>query len=706
MIYPKLKSKMPINVSVKNLGGGVNMRERSVNIDDGQCVKMSNLWYKDGVLKNRPGINVSPENKLYDADSFHSLWYDVSVFPSETAPLSEPCRLCLCRESTMEGVFLKFYLLYRDGSIKEAGNIDFYRVSPYATLSTPHLCSVFCADRTLGSGIYIMLSMYNYEEEDPNSHIRFYELNGTLDGWENVTDTVMYVPTVYINGRGNNYGAVWEEPVPSFAPTAFCEPMNMLTGKFKAIYGTDGLSHTFKLPFENLTERRGEDIVCTMAIDTARFTWVIPWNSTQSAPVSTLGKNVIATVDRQQGKIIFVYENYDYAPLSIASTIGNNLEITAYKTDIDPINVFNSAQVCCEYSGRLFIGGFERDENAVYFSAMSNPFYFPSQNIVRTSFQTGRITALAKQNKLLIAFKENECYSISSKNVTEYDMKRVIEGTEKFPSKLSDIRLDILSSEIGCDCPATLLNCANRLVWLSSTGTIYTIIASNQFSKGNVYELSLNIEPFLNGLDADAMRSAFAVCNDGYYIAFIGKRAVAMDYTIKGFRYVASCSDQKSAGRTIHWYLWELPKEITFLDGVTINGKALLVGCRATDEDFWYGTATLWGDEDCIPCGNFENLYVERRSIPFSLRTKSFDFGSGAVKKITNGAYLCMDNFSNAQLSALEGERVLASKKLSRQCINGDSNFVSFRNVSFNHLALDIEGESPVSIGGFEIRAV
>lgn len=703
MKYPKLKESKHKKVSVKNLGGGVNMRERTFNIDDGQCSQMNNLWYKDGVLKNRPGICISSENKLYDNYTYHSLWYDVSVFPSETAPLSEPCRLCLCLESTMEGIFLKFYLLYKDGSIKDAGRIDFYRASPYATISKPHLCSVFCADKTIGSGIYVMLSMHNYEETDPNPHILFYELSETLDSWENVTDAVMYVPTVYINGRGNNYGAVWDEPVPSFAPTAFCEPMNMLTGKFKAIYGTDGLSHTFKLPFENLTARKGEDIVCTMTIDTASFTWVIPWDDGESAPVSTLGKNVIATVDRQKGKITFVYENREYAPLTIASTIGNNLEITAYKTNIKPINILNSAQVCAEYSGRLFIGGFEQDESAVYFSAMSNPFYFPSQNIVRTSLQTGKITALAKQNKLLIAFKENECYSISSKNVTEYDMKAVIEGTEKFPTKLSDIRLDILSSEIGCDCPSTILNCANRLVWLSSTGTIYTIIASNQFSKGNVYELSLNIEPFLKGLDSKQMRGAFAVCNDGYYIVFIGKRAVAMDYTIKGFRYVASCSDQKNAGRSIHWYLWEFPKEITFLDGATVNGAAVLVGCRDADENFWYGTATLSGDEDCIPMGKYENLYVERQSIPFSLITKRFDFGSGAVKKYINGAYLYMENCDSAKISAFEGERVLASKEIKP---NEKINFVAFKNISFNSLALGIEGKGCVSLGGFELSAV
>ena len=179
-----------------------------------------------------------------------------------------------------------------------------------------------------------------------------------------------------------------------------------------------------------------------------------------------------------------------------------------------------------------------------------------------------------------------------------------------------------------------------------------------------------------------------------------------MDYTIKGFRYVASCSDQKSAERSIHWYLWELPKEITFLEGITINGSALLVGCRATDEDFWYGTATLSGDEDCIPCGNFENLHIERRNIPFSLTTKSFDFGSGAVKKITNGAYLYMDNFSTAKLSVLEGERVLAAKELPCQCINGDGIFASFKNITCRRLALNIQGEGPFSVGGFEIKAV
>ena len=66
MIYPKLKESKYKSVSVKNLGGGVNMRERPVNIDDGQCSQMNNLWYRDGVLKNRPGICITSEKKLYD----------------------------------------------------------------------------------------------------------------------------------------------------------------------------------------------------------------------------------------------------------------------------------------------------------------------------------------------------------------------------------------------------------------------------------------------------------------------------------------------------------------------------------------------------------------------------------------------------------------------------------------------------------------
>ena len=705
MLYPEYESRTKKKISVKRMDGGVNLRELPFNIDDGQCSELKNMWFERGALSTRPGLEINPENKLYDRDTYHMLWYDVSLFPAEVSPLSEPCRLVLCRESNMEGVRLKFSFIYADSSIQSAGSIDFYRASPTASFYTPHLCCVFYNNSQRGSGIYVMLCLYDYMTGKGDGRIRFYELDNDLVTWTNVTEEKMYVPTVYINGRGNNYGAVWEEPVPSFAPTAFCEPMNMLTGKFRAFYGTDGLSHSFKLPFENLTNRSGEHITCTLNILGSLYSWSIAPDSDISNTLYLMGKNMAVRVDRAEGRIMFIDPaNGNSVAPAITSIIGNNLEIVAYKSDFAAVNSLNTAQIFCEYSSRLFISGFEGDENAVYFSAQSNPFYFPSQNIVRAGSQSGKITALAKQGKLLIAFKENECYSIDSKNVQEYKMDAVISGIEDLPKKFSDIRLDLLSSEIGCDCPATLLNCANRLVWLNSSGVIYTIIASNQYSKGNVYELSLNIEPYLKGLDKETMRAAFAVCHGGYYIAFIGKNAVAMDYTIKGFRYVASYSDQKQASRSIYWYLWQLPEELTLFEGATVNGEAVLIGCRATDENFWYGTVTLSGEEDCIPMGHFDTLYIEKRSISYSLKSKNFDFATARGKKFINGAYLYMGNKQPVTLSIIDGDNVLAEKTVPEGS-GAAPRRVHLKNVPLSLCAIGLKGEGQIQLGGFELNA-
>lgn len=705
MKYPEYKAAKPRRIAVKSMNGGLNLRERPFNIDDGQCSEMQNMWFEGGALRTRPGIKTDNQNIIFDADTYHALWYDISLFGAGVTPLSDPCRLALCRETTMEGIILKFYMLYSDGAVKPAGNIAFYRTSPTSSIFTPKVCSVFYNSSSTGSGIYVMLSMCNYEETERGTHVRFYELSNDLTVWTDVTEQKLYIPTVYINGRGNNFGAVGDEPALSFAPAAFCEPMSMLTGKFRALYGTDGLSHTFKLPFQELTKRSGETVTCRLTYMGSEYLWRISPESAFSNTVELMGESYSVELDRKGGRVTFVDpSNMNYKPLPITELLGNNLEITAYCSDTKYLETINTSGVFCEYSSRLFLSGFEGSPNGIFFSAGSNPFYFPVDNVLKLGSQAGKITALAKQGKLLVAFKAEECHSIDCRSVEEYDMNLVVTGSTKFPSKLSDVRVDILSSEIGCDCPGTLLNCANRLVWLSTHGVIYTIIASNQYSKGNVYELSLNIEPYLKACDKEKMRSAFGVLHSGYYVLFIGNEAVAMDYTIKGFRYVASCSDQKQTSRSIYWYLWKLPEELSFSGGVSINGQAVLLGYRATDEHFWYGTATLSGEEDIIPVGKFGALGAEKREIFCSFRTKSFDFDFLKVNKFINGAYLSIGNKKPVAITLYD-----LDEEKTCTLIPADENpqatvkRVSFYNTSLSHCALDFKCNGPVQLCGFEL---
>jgi len=267
------------------------------------------------------------------------------------------------------------------------------------------------------------------------------------------------------------------------------------------------------------------------------------------------------------------------------------------------------------------------------------------------------------------------------------------------------VRIDVLSSEIGCDCPKTLLKCANRLVWLDSRGTIFTIIASNQYSKGNVYELSLNIEPFLKTCSIEDMQKAFAVQHGGYYVLFIGSNAVVMDFTIKGFRYVASCSDQKNTNRNIYWYLWQMPSEITWISGTTIKGEALLIGCRLSDENFWYGTATLSGEVDCIPVGRYENLSIEKRNIPCAFKTKSFDFNLPNVKKTLREAYLYIGNKEPVTLTIFDQD-VPKVKTVIPANETGEVRLksINFFTTALNLCALEFRCDGYAEFCGFQLH--
>ena len=705
MRYPKYKNSNKKKIAVKSMNGGVNLREKPFNIDDGQCSEMHNMWFTQGALKTRPGIRMDTKNIICDYETRYALFNKVTFFDLDITEVSKPCRLALCYENTMYSMHLKFYLVYADGTTKSAGSIDYRRAAPHAFFYIPHVCSAFYNSSSTGSGIYIMLSMCNYETEERGTHIRFYELGNDLTTWSNVTDSKMYVPTIYINGRGNNYGAVMAEPVPSFPPAAFCESPNMLTGKFRAFYGTDGLSHTFRLPVQGLTAGIEEYIQCKLRILDNEYVWFIGPDNDFSNTVEVMGKNYAVQVDREEGKIMFVNpSNFSSNPLPLTTLLGNNLEITAYKSDAVPLEILNTTSVFCEYSSRLFLSGASAEPNSVYFSAQSNPFYFPAENKLKLGSQSGKITALAKQGKLLIAFKAEECHSIDSKNVGEYDIDSVIQGITKMPQKTSDVRVDVLSSEVGCDCPATLINCANRLVWLNSRGVIYTIIASNQYSKGNVYELSLNIEPYLKSCDKESMYSAFAVLHGGYYIVFIGNNAVVMDYTIKGFRYVASCSDQKQTSRSIYWYLWQLPEEIKCLAGITVNGEAVIACYHETYESLWYAIATLSGEEDYMLFGEYGSYSLVKSEISCGFKTKSFDFDSMSVKKFLDTAYLSIGNKKPITLKVFDGDDCKAKAVIPANP-NGEAQMKSVRlcNTALTHCAMDFECNGYTEFCGFEL---
>jgi hypothetical protein len=696
MIYPTKQTAKKCRVRVKSLSGGVNLREQPAFVEENQCSQINNMWYKNGCLENRPAIRIDERNKLYDIDSSRAFFTEFHIFDSKIAPSEDFSRLAMSKEFLDSVVRLKFFLIDNKGNTQSVAGLDFTRTS-FNLFTLPHVNCAFYNPGGSGSGIYIMVTMYNYESSENNAHVRFYELSSDHSVWNNVSDEKLYIPTVYINGRGNSYGAM-EDGLKLPEPT-FAEPRSMLTGAFKCCFTGDGLSSYFRLPFDKLDNKA---IICRLKLGDKISTWRVAAGATTSNLQTVEGVDIEMLVNRAEGSVTF-YCGSKLAAIPISNL--NALEITAYKTELSFLEALKSSACYCEFSSRIFLAGLEGEINGVYFSAQSNPFYFPQQNKFYLGTAAQKVTALCVHSRLLIVFKDSKTYSIISKNTQEYNLENILAGSEKIPT-LSKVSYDTLSEEIGCDCIKTVMNCGNHLVWLNSRGAVCTIVVSNQYSKGNIYELSLNIESFLKGMDEDNLKQAVACTKDGYYIVFIGNKAVAMDYTAKGFRFIATCSDQKKTTRGIYWYIWEFPEQIRFENAFSFDDTTVLICSRIDNDCYWFGTATLFGSEDCIPIGYFDLLRVTKAQIQCQIKTKNFDFDEMGINKFLKKAYLSIKNGGMVSVSLYDSNELKDKKELifsGEQIVTKE---IYFLNACCREIALSICTTGETKICSIQLEAI
>ncbi len=696
MIYPTKQTAKKCRVRVKSLSGGVNLREQPAFVEENQCSKINNMWYKNGCLENRPAISIDVKNKLFDVDSSHAFFTEFHIFDSKIAPSEEFSRLAMSKEFLDSMVRLKFFLIDSQGVTQSVAGLDFTRTS-FDVFTIPHVNCAFYNPGGSGSGIYIMVTMYNYESSENNAHVRFYELSSDHLVWNNVSDEKLYIPTVYINGRGNNYDAT--EVSLKLPEPAFAEPRSMLTGAFRCCFTGDGLSSKFSLPFGKLDNKA---ITCSLKLGDQTSTWRVAAGATTSNVQTIEGTDIEMLVDRAEGSVTF-YSDSSLAAIPLSNL--NALEITAYKTELSFLEAIKSSACYCEFSSRIFLAGLEGEINGVYFSAQSNPFYFPQQNKIYLGTAAQKVTALCVHSRLLIAFKDSKTYSITSKSTQEYNLENILAGSEKIPT-LSNVSYDTLSEEIGCDCVKTIMNCGNHLVWLNSRGAVCTIVVSNQYSKGNIYELSLNIESFLKEMDEDSLKQAVACTKDGYYIVFIGNKAVAMDYTAKGFRFVATCSDQKKTTRGIYWYIWEFPEALHYENAFSLSNTTVLICSRIDKDCYWLGTATLSGCEDCIPIGYFDLLKVTKAQIQCQIKTKNFDFDQMGINKFLKKAYLSIKNGGTVSVSLYDSNELKDTKELAFSGEQIVTKELYFLNARCREIALSICATGETKICSVQLEAI
>lgn len=305
---------------------------------------------------------------------------------------------------------------------------------------------------------------------------------------------------------------------------------------------------------------------------------------------STLVTATVGGVPKVEGTDFTVNRTTGIVTFTSAPASGtNNVIITAYKTvqtDIDYI--LNSLYVMPfggQNDNRVFVGG----GNGGYYywtgitTAGVDPTYFAYNNYNIIGLTDEAINGFGKQFDTLCIFKDREIYGVT------YSFNGTTGIFNTFP----------VNSQIGCDCPDTIQNINNNLVWLTSYSGVCTMVGTAVQSQRKVFVISRNINPRL--LAETTLKTASSVDYDGKYWLCVGDKVYLWDYFISP--YVDTGNPDESAKSLSWWYFNTINAQSFIIDATILyyidrtNGKTVKFHTAYDSSqfyDFGNGISTLY----------------------------------------------------------------------------------------------------------------
>ena len=662
MRIPKMPKSNQYRVSVPALNGGVNLNDAPNLVEDNQLTAVLNMWWKDQALRTRAGLATTVERSFHIQTSgmgdslTYKVYSPVRVY-RDGKPEDYVCCSCEFETSRANRVF-HFYRFNESGSATHVSSLtflDYEDGDPYATGMF-----MFAANPTEdGIGLYAV-----FNSGDIYSMNKNFEL-------QKIDKSEIYAPLVVVNAKGKKES---ETAVYTRNGTPF-EGYNLLGGAFRTAFTTDNDIY-YLLAQDQLTANVGEVVTIQYTGENGEvYTWEIPPTS-DSATITIDSKQITAWITRSYGSLSFRDDNLTPYPLPGIGQ-SNNLIVTAWKTDPEATKKIANMQFATWFGGdrsginggtRLFVSGNPDHPNLVHWSDINNPLYFPENNYAYIGESSQKVTGFGKQTDILVIFKEHEIYSAEYVSGNTYTAQDVIDGkVVDVTANAAVFPITPINSGIGCDCPNTIQLCNNRLIWATSDGAVYGLMAANQASERNVRKLSAMIESRLKAEDRYLLKSALSCDVDGHYMLFVWNRVYLLDYMDGVFQYYATYSDERKAQRNMSWYCWEFPEEC-MPAAVMPKGDRLSAFCirnypytdsSGMPKKALFGAAYLLdGERDCVfhPSGPaFEtgefDISVEEREIQSCFQTKVFDFGSQERKKKIHRLHMNMADTSNARIT-------------------------------------------------------
>lgn len=663
MRYPSMGSNLKNAVSIPALSGGVNLNDALNLVDDNQMTDCKNVWYKDGMLQTRPGLK-RIKNFEYD----EAIVGDLEIYPTATEGfLNGKKHKAIIKKKKTFGLSEDTYeyelVVFWEEGIKfsiELGERS-GKYTPLLYFGKPYIEDEQQA--LAGIGLFILESTET-EEGITTSFLSEVSIiqEGINEGEYVVAllfDRDYYSPCILINGKGESYSELPSDITTKYAPASFFEGHSLYHGApEKYCFVTDGVSTIFIIPNNFL---KGARVVVTYTSpDTNRVYATTFFQREDPNPVSQEISGTTFIVTRSDFNVFEIKaENGGMALPSSLGKIANNLVFEVFYDALDDLDNSKLADMksavwfggsASGISGgtRLFLAGSEKEKNLLLWSDLNNPTYFSENNYAYVGSSSQRITALAKQDDMLVIFKENEIFYTTYVEGATYTADDVISGRVTDVTTLSAVfPITQIHSEIGCDLPNTIQLCGNRLVWACKDGNVYTLKSADQYSTANVAKISALVDKRLKEVikTEGNLEANYSAVYKGHYLLMFGNSVFAMDFDQYYFNSLPAYSDTKKAQKKLIWYYWEMPQmeSSIFKNFFSVNEQCYLFNVSTylpASGGIEYANYTMFKlteealQDDCLkqtsPINSGDHISLEVVPVPIEtvIQTKMFDFGA------------------------------------------------------------------------------
>jgi len=349
-----------------------------------------------------------------------------------------------------------------------------------------------------------------------NSNL-YYMQSGNFIKWDGTTASIVvpYIPLVIINRTPSGGGTVNEQ-------------YNRIGAGFKNAFNGTGTNVAYTLTDKNLD--------ATPLIGS--YNNGVNWDKIEG---------VDFTVDRPNGLVTWTA----LQPLGT-----NNIQVQAYKTDAEARNSILDCLYAIPFGGqndnRMFVGG--NGTGYYYYTGISSVgvdasyWAYNNYNIIGNNDEN--ITGFGNFYEILCIFKNREIYG------ERYTWNGTIGIFDSFR----------ISTDIGCDCPDTLQNVKDNLVWMNTYNGGNILVGTAVESQRNVQPISRNVNPRL--MKESNLTSASSVTFDGKYWLCVNDKVYLWDYTISP--YVDTGNPDKSAELLSWWYFDNINAYSFITDGQSL----------------------------------------------------------------------------------------------------------------------------------------